>query len=151
MLFLLILSGEEGDMVKVNPERIARARLYVKEVRAKTYCAVCGSQPFDWHSDRHLGKKHLRVGHKASNGASNEVLQREIDQCIPLCRSCHMKKDGRTAELRRNCPYQKDVFGPAKICIACGAWAGPMRHGRCGKCAQRFSKATKDAALSNAS
>jgi hypothetical protein len=79
---------------------VAIARAFVAEIRAKTICAVCGRQPVEWHSDRHLERPYLRISTMAGRGYTPEKIAAEMVQCEPLCRRCHVNLDGRKAFLR---------------------------------------------------
>ena len=85
------------------------AREFLKEVRSKIHCERCGGQPIDFHREEHEIDGNLRVSRMAARGHPIEVIQAEIDRCSALCRSCHMKEDGRLEVLRLNCPHKKGV------------------------------------------
>lgn len=117
---------------KRSSERKAVAQAYVAEVRRRTFCSTCGSQPIDWHSDTHLEKKNNRVSNLAKNGYPIARIQAEIDICEPLCRSCHVRVDGR-AEMLASYSRNRPV-APPKPCRICGRLRKPLRKGRCGAC-----------------
>lgn len=113
------------------------AREYVDATRASTYCAHCGGQPIEWHHDDHLTNENQRVARLTALGFPIERIRQEIEKCTPLCRSCHMREDGRLEALQAARPYQKDYSAPPKPCINCGKPAKPLRKGLCNACNHR--------------
>jgi hypothetical protein len=111
------------------------AREFLAKIRAKTFCKECGRQPVDFHRQEHEVDGNLRVSRMAARGHPIDVIQAEIDKCTALCRSCHMKEDGRLDALSLNKPRQNGVIlvGP-KPCIICGAPSKPTRKGKCRHC-----------------
>ncbi len=84
------------------------ARAHVDAIRARTFCTKCSGQPIEWHSDAHLLNTNRRIAHLVALGFPIPVIDAEIAKCEPLCRSCHMRIDGRTAALLAACPtHQK--------------------------------------------
>jgi hypothetical protein len=77
-----------------------KAKEYVKRMREVTVCDVCGKQPIEWHNDAHLTDRNRRIAGLSSRNFAIRTIQREIYACQPLCRSCHMKMDGRMGNLR---------------------------------------------------
>ena|SRR5688572_17010727 len=75
------------------------AQEYMDEVNDKTICKNCGGWPVEWHNPDHIHEGKNRIGNMVSNGIRVESIQEELDKCIPLCRSCHMKEDGRLDKL----------------------------------------------------
>ena len=58
--------------------------------------------------------------------------------CEPLCRSCHMRKDGRLAALRKNAPYQRGrSYTPKQPCKVCKRLFKPLRNSMCYSCSER--------------
>ncbi len=132
------------------PTRKARksaAKAHVKAIRANTFCARCGGQPIEWHSDRHLVNSNRRIAALVALGYSIEAIDDEISRCEPLCRSCHMAVDGRLKQLRAKCPNQKGVIlvGPLP-CKKCGRLAKPLRRGLCNRCNHKKRAAAKRSA-----
>ena len=125
-----------------KPENKLLAKQYVDNIRANTFCNRCGKQPIEWHNNDHIYFTNLRIAHLVALGFSIERIQQEIDRCEALCRSCHMKIDGRLKNLRDNCPNKKGLKSPPKICVICGELYKPLRKGRCNKCNWRFRKGT---------
>jgi hypothetical protein len=113
------------------------AREYVAAVRAATYCARCGKQPVDFHHPEHIHDHNRRIGPMMGRGCSIAPLQAEIKRCEPLCRSCHMKEDGRLPALLQNRPMQRGTRLPPKPCTQCGQLAKPLRRGLCNRCNHR--------------
>lgn len=116
-------------------ENKAIARNFLAEVRAKTFCKACGSQPVDFHRQEHEIDGNLRVSRMAARGHPIDVIQAEIDKCTALCRSCHMKEDGRLDTLSSSCPNQKGVVlvGPVP-CKICKTPTKPTWQGMCRRC-----------------
>lgn len=112
-----------------------KAKEYVKRIRASAFCEVCGSQPIEFHRKEHEFNGNKRIAHLVALGFPIKVIQTEIDKCEALCRSCHMKEDGRLKALRKNCPNQKGAILVLPIpCISCGFPAKPTRQGMCREC-----------------
>lgn len=115
-------------------ERRVRARAFVAEVNARTFCAHCGAQPVEWHNPEHveLNRPHYRISHLVSVGSTPRAIQKEMDRCTPLCRRCHMREDGRFANFvahRRVSPIK-----PPAPCTACERLYKPLRKGLCNTC-----------------
>jgi deoxycytidylate deaminase len=122
-----------------RPEARRIATAFVEAVAAKTYCAHCGAQPVEWHHPEHPEKPHFRVSSLRAQGNTIARIQREMDRCTPLCRSCHMREDGRLELLRTAGPYKKGVtYVPPKPCVECGKLTKPTRRGRCQWCYAKF-------------
>ena len=111
------------------------AKEFLKGIRACTVCKKCGQQPVDFHREEHEIDGNLRVSRMAARGHPIEMIQVEIDKCEALCRSCHMKEDGRLDTLSLNKPRQKGMvfIGPVP-CVVCGTPAKPTRKGKCRRC-----------------
>ncbi len=111
------------------------ATVYVDLVNSMTDCLHCGGNPIEWHHDDHPVYPNARVSSLRAQGASISRIQQEMDRCVPLCRSCHMREDGRTEALHENKPNQKGVstVGP-RPCKECGVPAKPTRRGMCYSC-----------------
>lgn len=58
----------------------------------------------------------------------------------PLCRRCHMKRDGRLAILAAF----RTATRPPKPCIECRQLYKPLRRGMCSRCYQRQWKKTAE-------
>lgn len=110
-------------------------------MEAITVCAHCGGGPIEWHAEYHVTKPNARVHSLAAQGASIARIEAELERCVPLCRSCHMKEDGRLAALHRNKPRQKGVVlvGP-RPCSECGRPFKPLRRGKCWTCYERAGR-----------
>lgn len=118
-------------------ERRATAQAFVREVNARTVCAECGAQPIEWHNPAHLERPYFRVATLALQGRSVDRLRAEMEASTPLCRSCHMKVDGRSAALTEARPRKAgDCFAP-KPCAACSQPFKPLRRGLCNRCSKR--------------
>lgn len=128
--------------------RIKAAREYVDARRAETCCERCGAQPIDWHHDDHPQNPYLRISRLRGIGASIERIQREIDRCQALCRSCHMDVDGRRVARiaalhagRDRQPYRptKKRVPELRPCADCQTLTKvPFRKGRCKSCYRRY-------------
>lgn len=118
-----------------DTERKRIAKEYVKEVRSTTFCVRCGKQPVDFHHVDHESNGNQRVAHLTALGSSLARIQQEIDKCEALCRSCHMKEDGRTVALGLSHPYRKgETYTDPQPCSNCGDLYKPLRKGLCNKC-----------------
>lgn len=82
----------------------ARARAFIDDLNARTVCAHCGKQPVEWHNPEHveLNRQTFRIGFMVALGRTLAAIRTELARCTPLCRSCHMKEDGRLAAFKRN-------------------------------------------------
>jgi len=123
----------------LNKQRLARS--HVVAVRAATTCRECGRQPIDFHRTEHEQHPSWRVANLATAGRSIERIDAEIACCIPLCRRCHMRMDGRLQKLGTH-PRQTT---PAKPCAECGRMYKPLRRGKCSRCYQPYVRTTTDA------
>jgi len=119
--------------------RVKRSQLWTDAVRSNTYCKLCGRQPIDWHNPEHLKHPYRRVGKMAGGGRTISAIAKEISNCIPLCRSCHMKEDGRLDTLLN----RPRLTTPAKNCSACNEKYKPLRAGLCAKCYDRIRYKTR--------
>lgn len=111
------------------------ATAFVEAINSVTFCARCGAQPIEWHRPEHEEKPNSRVSSLRAQGQSIKRIWSEMQLCTPLCRSCHMKEDGRGEILQRNRPYQKgETYVPPRPCERCGKPAKPTRRGMCWTC-----------------
>lgn len=115
-----------------------RARAFVGEINARTFCSHCGAQPIEWHNPEHVlqGKHHQRISKLVYQGRSRAFIQAEIDRCTPLCRRCHMVEDGRMAVFMEQA--RKPKTKPKVPCIECGRMPPRRTLQRCGACYQRL-------------
>lgn len=102
----------KGDEAGTNTKRNRARRIYPLGP-----CVFCG-QP---GTDRH---------HRDENTGNNAPENIAI-----LCRSCHMKIDGRLDAL-----HQIDRHQPAKLCINCHRPSKPLRRGRCHACHEYLTR-----------
>jgi hypothetical protein len=108
---------------------------FVSGINKKTFCKLCGRQPIEWHKKAHEKFPNSRVSSLRTQGASIQRIKLEIDSCEPLCRSCHMKIDGRTEALIKSMPYKKGHTYVEKIeCFCCKKFFKPLRNGMCSGC-----------------
>lgn len=114
-----------------------KARRYLARVRARTVCSKCGGRPIEFHNEEHEKDSNRRVAHLAALGFPVQVIAAEISRCEALCRSCHMKLDGRLAALLAARPRQAGMVFPAKRCTRCGKRYKPLRRGLCNACNHR--------------
>jgi hypothetical protein len=110
----------------------------IKELRARTVCARCGRQPIDWHAEHHVGRSGQRISNMVGAGYKLGAVLAEIARCEPLCRSCHMREDGRAAALavahRAKPPPRRKVPQP---CTSCGRICMREQAGLCMSCYMR--------------
>jgi hypothetical protein len=69
--------------------------------------------------------------HKDGDCTNNDITNIEL-----VCRSCHMKRDGRMTNLKRGGPVL-----PARPCRQCGKPYKPLRKGLCHACNERARRA----------
>ena len=116
------------------------ATKFVEAVNAVTFCARCGKQPIEWHHDDHPGKPNDRVSSLRTQGASLARIKAEMDKCEPVCRSCHMRLDGRAKALQESSPRQKGkTYVPPSPCSCCGRITTRTRNGKCATCDNHHS------------
>lgn len=133
----LLFRGSDAMTQKGRIERRVIATEFVTEVNSQTHCAHCDGQPIEWHREGHEQQPNARVSSLRTQGSSIERIQREMDVCMPLCRSCHMKEDGRSVALRSAAPHQKgQLYVVARSCDRCGRMAKPLRKGNCWSCSE---------------
>ncbi len=111
-------------------------KVIVAAWRETTPCDLCSATPIEYHHFDHCKKPWLRVSSLVNRGSVNSVVQ-EIARCEKLCRSCHMKVDGRLNELHSNKPYQKGFRLPPANCIKCNRETRPSRKGMCYTCYEK--------------
>lgn len=116
-----------------HSRRIVAAKAFVASVNARTLCEDCGAQPIEWHNPEHEENHNRRIGPMMSRGESIDAIRAEMEASTPLCRRCHMRRDGRLSALAETTPPQQ----PAKPCSECGTPAKPLRRGLCKRCYQR--------------
>ena len=123
-------------------EARTRGRALIAEINAQTVCAHCGTQPVEWHNPEHveLNRQTFRIGFMVSNGRPIEAITAELARCTPLCRSCHMKEDGRLATLKQNRGNRPRNTNP---CSNCQQLYFPLRRGLCHACNERQRRAAK--------
>jgi hypothetical protein len=92
-------SKSKEDVARNKKITQARNVEHVRRRRAETVCERCGAQPIEWHSDSHVGNRRCQVSNLASGSFSIARIDAEISKCEALCRSCHMKTDGRLNRL----------------------------------------------------
>jgi hypothetical protein len=124
--------------------RVAAAKAFYANVMALTTCIRCDGKPVDWHSPDHALGLRRRVNKMVSVGFSVAAITAEMEKCTPLCRSCHMKEDGRLDELLKNgaAATARRRMQPPKSCAECERRSKPLRHGLCGRCYTRHQIAT---------
>jgi len=123
------------------------AKTYMKALRDRTVCAICGRQPVDFHHKDPDASKDRWIAHLTVLGFPIPRIEAELAVCEPLCRSCHMKQDGRLAFLNANKPFPKGVQLPPKPCTSCGIPAKPLRKGLCNKCNHQKRRDSKRNAI----
>ena len=127
----------------VNSRRMrarAVATEFVSNINASTVCSSCGAQPIEWHREEHEQKPNSRVSSLRTQGGSIARIQQEMDLCVPLCRSCHMKVDGRLNRLRQASPQKKgQIYVDPSPCSCCLRLAKPLRKGLCTGCYNHHS------------
>lgn len=124
-----------------DAEAKTAAKLHVAAIRARTVCSQCGGQPIEWHHEDHVVKTNRRVAHLVALGFPIPVIDEEIYKCEAVCRSCHMKEDGRAAALTANRPYKKgQTYVGLLPCANCSQLAKPLRKGLCNACNHKKRK-----------
>lgn len=123
-----------GRIVNTRPLQKKQAKEFVDAIRARTVCVRCGKQPIEWHRKEHEEKQSSRVSSLRAGGSSERRILEEISKCKALCRSCHMKEDGRIDVLLASAPQQKGYKIPPKPCTKCGKIVKPLRKGLCYTC-----------------
>jgi len=103
----------KGDSASDEAKRV-RARCMYKIGK----CEVCGSKAKD---------RHHADGNPGNNCEEN---------IMRLCRSCHMKIDGRMDKFRK----LKTIVKPPKNCTNCGKLAKPLRKGLCHCCNEYYRR-----------
>lgn len=86
---------------KQRNERRYDKKKVIDEIRSKTYCYDCGKQPIEWHNEDHTIYPERRISHMLSKNRPLTIILDEISQCIPLCRKCHIHRDGRLHNLKQ--------------------------------------------------
>ena len=119
---------------RLRPE----VKLAIDELRSQTHCKTCGKQPIEWHGEHHPKEPRLRISNMVDLGYRLEDVLAEVSRCEPLCRSCHMKEDGRTKALIDAASLANK--GKSKValrpCSQCGTLS-LLRKGLCKRCYHR--------------
>lgn len=118
---------------------------YVENLRNETPCAHCGKSPIEYHHPDHPEKENDRVSSLVAQSNPSRPspvkwsrIAEEIARCIPLCRSCHMKEDGRLETLLASAPYKKgQIYVPPAPCLICAKVVKPLRRGLCWGCSEQ--------------
>jgi len=122
---------------------ILRNRYWFAQVMAETECEGCHTQPppedwpIEWHHRVRAAHRHTAVTHLVKLGASIERILEEMEKCVPLCRRCHMKEDGRLHQMRDIHPRKKGVrYAPLlpQPCSICHRRKSAYRPGVCKQC-----------------
>lgn len=83
---------EHPERVRAAKQKIiGRNKEYVAEYLAEHPCIACGATEGLCFHHSEPETKRLSVGDLTIRGHSLEVIWGEIDKCVVLCRSCHMK------------------------------------------------------------
>lgn len=119
--YKVIVSGDKspqwkGDLAKPEAKRIRAQKLF-KNLNLCEHCQI--SKAVDRH---HID------GNTGNNNRSNIMF---------LCRSCHMKIDGRMTQFVNS---KRNSEKPIETCLYCGKPARPARKGRCHACNERFRR-----------
>lgn len=62
-----------------------------------------------------------------------------------LCRSCHMKEDGRLKRfVKSGTNAGIKNRSPAQVCSICSRLSKPLRHGRCHRCNEYFRRTNRE-------
>ncbi len=115
-----------------------KATRFVSRVNRIIKCQECGGYSIEWHKNGHESQPNSRVSSLRAQGCSIERIKKEMRLSIPLCRSCHMKIDGRTNKLLHNRPFQKGKeYIPKRHCIICDKLYKPLRKKMCYCCYEK--------------
>ena len=106
-------------------------------LRHTTPCRQCGKSPIEWHHEDHVDRPNDRVSSLVAQNRIWTRIEQEIKRCEPLCRSCHMKVDGRLLSLHINKPNQPGKSFPSSPCKVCRRLSKPLRRGMCYSCYER--------------
>jgi len=86
--------NHKPEYIEKNRVRKKKARKYLENLKKVHPCAICGesdSRCLDFHhSIAH--EKVAELSQLATDGASIDRLDRELDKCIVLCKNCHAKE-----------------------------------------------------------
>jgi predicted Fe-S protein YdhL (DUF1289 family) len=75
---------------------IDEAKQYVYVYLLSSKCADCGETDFTVLTFHHTDplNKRMNIGDMVAQGYATSTIQRELERCIVLCASCHMRKEG---------------------------------------------------------
>lgn len=117
----LVTSGSAHYAWKGDAASEPAGRARARRAYSLGPCTACGERA----SDRH----HV----------DGDTLNNDPSNVVPLCRRCHMERDGRMASVTRRMRTLSSPQ-PPKPCRNCGWLYNPMRHGRCVACAAYFTR-----------
>jgi hypothetical protein len=84
----------KAEHIEKNRVRKYNARTYLKRLKRERPCVECGEADFrclDFHhSNGH--EKLANLSHLATDGATIDRLNRELQKCVVLCKNCHAKE-----------------------------------------------------------
>ena len=78
----------------------------IRDIRAATYCKVCGTQPIHWHNPDHASNPRRRISNMMHKYSLEDILD-EIMLCTPLCAKCHRKEHPHRTPSRRATYWNK--------------------------------------------
>ena len=88
------------QLYKQRNDRRRAKKAIIDKIREETVCANCGKQPIEWHHEEHTIYPNRRISRMLSKNKTLESILAEINVCVPLCRKCHIRMDGRLRNLR---------------------------------------------------
>lgn len=113
------------------------SKQYVDELRARTFCKICGAQPVEWHHivPRAPGDGQMPIAHLRALGFPIPRIEAELLKCEALCRRCHMVDDDRISKLQTLGPRKKgETYVEPKPCSVCQRVVKVTRGGKCRAC-----------------
>jgi hypothetical protein len=72
-------------------------RAFIRGLLLDHVCADCGGAPRDWH---HVNPATRTAKVGSMTFYSESSIRAELDKCVPLCRSCHMKRHRRDTDMK---------------------------------------------------
>jgi len=102
----------------------AKSRAFAEKLAMETVCVDCGAQPVEWHHVEPKNGRWNEVSFLIARGAPVARIETELARCVPVCRACHMLRDGRRSD---------------KPCAACdGPVSDNRRRGMCESCYRKW-------------
>ena len=88
------------------PDELKRYRRelkkFYKQTKSTKVCEKCGAKKYLQYHHREPRTKICSVARMVHNGVDKEILVKEMDKCVVLCRSCHCRLHAELKKRNKN-------------------------------------------------